>query len=255
MFSIYRVWQPLWRLGTVVIVTKVIEVFGSVGREAAACAELAASRVLRSSRDQVKLETTERPLIVLVHGFMSSARDMSYWRECLSEKQPTIAVDYRSIGGDFFKTGQSLLDTLESVPTGSILIGHSLGGVMSRYVAEASPGKYAAVVTVCSPNVMRHLGFGSRLTARVAGVCKTVIDRADEYLERSDEWVVEGTDCYTMGAELDLIVTEKSSRLQGAPHFTIEKSGHMSVLKRSEVPKKLLDIVSIYEGADGRRWF
>jgi hypothetical protein len=242
----------------VFIVTKVIEFIEavcSVGREAVVCADLAAARVLKSKSSPEKPAATDRPLVVLVHGFMSSTRDMNYWMECLSVKQPTVAVGYSSIGADFFKTANTLLDALDTVPDGSILIGHSLGGVMCRYVAENSPEKYAAIVTVCSPNIVRHLGVGSKLTARAAGVCKTAIDRADEYLGESEEWATKGTDCYTIGASLDLIVTDKSSRLHGAPHLVIEKTGHMSVLKRGDVSRKLLDIVSLYEGADERRWY
>lgn len=225
----------------------------SAGGETLACVDALLGRVIHRGTPDLVCFEQGRVSVVIVHGFLSSVHDLRHWHQDFSARCNVTSVGYNSLGGDFMKTAAEVSAKIKDAPRGSILVGHSLGGVLCRYAAERSPGEYAAVITVCSPNTIQYAGAGSRLTSKLAGALPSVIDGAYEYLSERDVWRVEGTSCHTIGAEHDLIVTERSSRLEGAEHTVIRRAGHMSVLRRPEVSEGILGIIGSYDRPVKRR--
>lgn len=233
--------------------TKVIDVVSAVSSEAVACVDVLTGRFSRHEKPECQGPGGLGVDVVMIHGFMSSARDMRHWEEHLSDVSNTRSVAYESLGRGFFATAELLLAEVEDVRAGAVLVGHSLGGIFCRYIAESSLGKYSAVVTVCSPNTARDAGLGTKITSRIAGSMQTAVDGAAEYLSSRETWDSTETACYTFGAECDMIVSERSSRLAGAEHSVIQRAGHMSVLRRSEVTDKVSTLVLSYENARTRQ--
>lgn len=233
--------------------TKVIDVVSAAGSEAVACVDVLAGRMSVRVKSRPATSNVSGVEVALVHGFMSSERDMRHWEDRLGAVCSVRVLGYESLGKGFLETAESLLASTEDLGGGSILVGHSLGGIFCRYLAEHSVGKYAAVVTVCSPNTAKDASLGTRITARAASPLPTVVEGAVDYLNSRDTWSVGDTACYTFGAACDVIVSERSSRLAGAEHSVISRAGHMSVLRRPEVPEKVMAILRSYETETARQ--
>ena len=98
------------------------------------------------------VELGEGPPIVLVHGVTLS--DAVWVRQftALADRHRVIAIDQRghglSVAGDdgytFDRLAQDLLDVLEGLAVGhAVLVGHSMGGMVSLTAALADPGRLA----------------------------------------------------------------------------------------------------------------
>lgn len=225
----------------------------AAGGETLACIDALIGRVMHRGAADAGCFERDRVSVVIVHGFLSSIHDLRHWHRDFSTRYNVTSVGYNSLGGDFMTAAAEVSAKIKDAPSGSILVGHSLGGVLCRYAAERSPGEYAAVITVCSPNTIKYAGTGTRLTSKLAGAVPSAIDGAHGYLSDRDVWKVEGTSCHTIGAEHDLIVTERSSRLEGAEHTIIRRAGHMSVLRRPEVSESIVEIIGSYDKLYERR--
>jgi pimeloyl-ACP methyl ester carboxylesterase len=94
------------------------------------------------------------PKIILQHGFSSSACTWKYFTPALSQ----YASGGRVIGNTsalirYEDQANQLLDQIPNGTNGWIFVGHSNGGIISRYLAQTRPAGFAkAVITINSPH-------------------------------------------------------------------------------------------------------
>ena len=107
--------------------------------------------------------------VVLVHGLPGSSRDFRWLAPWLSEAARVIRPDLPGFGKTPIAAGPDpspegrarfvleLLDALEVER--SILVGHSMGGVVACAAVSASPESFERLVLLASPGVRAHAAF------------------------------------------------------------------------------------------------
>ena len=102
-------------------------------------------------------------LVVLVHGFCRGAKDMFFWKSCLSRSFPDLSTPDRPTRDSSFETCvDSLTETIAAKHPENYqkiyFACHSMGGLMTReYLKRRQPQNAARLVCVGTPH------YGSKL--------------------------------------------------------------------------------------------
>ena len=131
------------------------------------------------------------------------------------------------------------------------LVGHSLGGVVSRWFVQELGGAewVESVVTVASPHhgtPAAHLGrFVGRRTAQQLLPGSEVVRRLNaKPLPAGIRWV-------SYYSNLDLLVSGDSAKLPGAANLLAKDHGHVSVLLSQKVARSIVHQLEASEGVPG----
>jgi pimeloyl-ACP methyl ester carboxylesterase len=115
----------------------------------------------------------EAPVVVLLHGAMSSLQSFDFWARDLSQNFRVVSIDEPGHGltgptadGDYSRPGMvafvhAVLGRLEV--TRAAMVGHSMGGGVAAEYAERYPNEVWALVLVDAAGIPRHVGEGSGL--------------------------------------------------------------------------------------------
>jgi len=131
------------------------------------------------------------------------------------------------------------------------LVGHSLGGVVSRWLVQEldGAGMVESVVTVASPNLgtpAAHLAqLVGRRTARQLLPGSDVVQRLNaKPLPSSIRWVA-------YYSNLDLLVPGDSAKLPGASNLLAKDHGHVSILLSRKVARSIVHQLEASESVRG----
>lgn len=187
--------------------------------------------------DQVNTDSTA-PAVLLVPGYLERPGCFVALHTALTEQGFRVFV-YRP--QNFFcsinQHAQKVLAlikllTREHRVKSLTLIGHSMGGLISRTVAQSlwkGPSVLKSVITVGTPNsgtILSYLGIGRCTTEMVPGSSFLAqLNQGDEkFRQRMVAFV----------AEDDLLVPDlASAQLPGAQSYLIEQVGHLAILEDS----------------------
>ena len=185
--------------------------------------------------------------ILLVHGYLDGSYVWSLFQKRLEKEElgPIYTVDL----GHPFQGIHTYAKKVEKVAlriykeTGRsdpMLIGHSMGGIVSAfYAVELAPrGNSLQIITIGSPlkgTVVAHIGVGQ--SAREMEPDSKLIQELQKKLEaRSD------IEFYHIATKTDLLVIPYTSALlrnDPLSHYVLEDIGHVSLLLSRRVAKEV----------------
>lgn len=217
-----------------------------LGREAAAWARQGQLIVLGPKRPRTVSRDADR-VVAFVHGYGAAGAVFEPLR-CEVEKKlgvPTIDFTYRSIASFSEITGE-LAALLDRVAEGRRLdiVGHSLGGLLSRWYAQEMDGARHVdrIVTLATP----HAGTGS---ARIApGPLRHALLPGSAVVRRlaAGRHRASRVAHTALVAGADLMVTPPSSAaaVEGARVRWFDDLGHNAMLYAREVHDEVLGALS-----------
>lgn len=135
------------------------------------------------------------PKLLLLHGMSNRWQTFLPILPELTKNWQVIAFDHRGHGGSdridgpysaaaFFQDARNVLDTIGPEPVA--LLGHSMGGSLALYLAEAFPEKVRAVITGdTSFNLAIHIDvMNSRRNTKLFGLRRKLAGRPEDELIR-----------------------------------------------------------------------
>lgn len=116
--------------------------------------------------------------LLLVHGTPGSARDFRWISHLLAEHARTLRIEMPGFGGTPLATGPGasveararfVLEATDALGLRRpILVGHSMGGIVSTMAATLAPERYAGIALISSPGLREHRGFRDFPAARLS---------------------------------------------------------------------------------------
>ncbi len=189
--------------------------------------------------------TSGRP-ILLVHGYCNNSSIWTLIQRRLVEETlgPIYTIDLGHpflAMAEYVKAVRILMDQIQK-ETGHpnlVLIGHSMGGIISSMVALQEPNAISSVITIASPmsgTFLAKLGLGQNARE---------MERKSEYLMKLNEQLQDETKTqfYHIATKTDQIVIPGHSALRGScpeNEFLFEDLGHASLLFSSRVADLLV---------------
>lgn len=190
----------------------------------------------------------EKEAAFLLHGYLQGDAAFRNMEEFLVEN----AIDIESESYPFWKDLEEVEDILLEKCRhlhewqGRInLVGHSLGGLVARAVAQKAPEYFKRVITLAAP----HHGTYSALLGYFTKSARQMIP-GSEYLKRLDKAPLpEGVKFYSIYSMRDpLILPYRSARLNGAVNIELRSVGHIGLIG----PKVYTVILNILRGKRDR---
>jgi triacylglycerol lipase len=194
---------------------------------------------------KLNIKKSDTP-ILLVHGYCNNKSVWAYirWRLEQETKSPVYAINlgypFHSIN-EYANRVTSLADQIRT-ETGSsqiILIGHSMGGLITSMVAMQNPDRISSVFTIGSPLWGTHLarvGFGQN--AREMQRSSSLITELHTKLRKNTK-----TQFYHIGTKTDQLIMPYNSCFLGTcpdREFLFEDIGHASLLFSPRVASLLM---------------
>lgn len=131
------------------------------------------------------------------------------------------------------------------------LVGHSLGGVVSRWFVQELGGAdwVESVVTVASP----HRGTPAAHLGQLAGrrTAKQLLPGSDVVRRLNSKPLPSGIRWVAYYSNLDLLVQGDSAKLPGAANLLVKDHGHVSVLWSQKVARSIVHQLEASEGVPG----
>ncbi len=201
----------------------------------------AKSGVLQTLRRPVRKSNGHVPElgVLFVHGVGSSPSQFRALRLSLDDHVHFFdAFEYRT-WTDLERTAGALAEhigTLESRCDRLVLIGHSLGGVLSRIVlqAEQPPQNVAGFVSICAPLAGTRVSrLAPNRSLRALRPSSALIQQLEATADRLDR--LQGA-VLSVGATRDHFVSPSTSAfLDGHDALRLDHAGHVSSLFEAEV--------------------
>jgi predicted esterase YcpF (UPF0227 family) len=180
---------------------------------------------------------TGRP-ILLIHGYLHDSSAWTYLKRKLQQAGfgpiycLNLGYPFRSIR-DY---GEKVVQKAEHIEKETqrhdlILIGHSMGGLVSSWYATrlAKRGTVTDVITIGSPLAGTHVAkFGLGRDAREMELGSALVRELQEEIRKSDP-----TRFYHIGTKTDqLVIPNTSAIVEGHPErqFIVEDIGHLTLL-------------------------
>lgn len=126
--------------------------------------------------------TPDDPEFLLVHGIPGSARDFRWLSHLLAEHVRTVRLEMPGFGSTPLATAPSpsveararfVLEATDALRLRRpVLVGHSMGGVVSTMAATLAPERYAGVALISSPGLREHRGFRNFPRKRLSALLK-----------------------------------------------------------------------------------
>jgi len=124
------------------------------------------------------------------------------------------------------------------------LVGHSLGGLVAKYIAENKEDfglDVQGCVTICSPN------SGTKIAVFGIGKNTSEIKTSSEFVKKYQQ-VKNPSLYFCIGAEYDqLTIPYESSFIDGAAKFELESAGHFSPLFSQAVADAIFEFLKMRE--------
>jgi triacylglycerol lipase len=194
-----------------------------------------------------KYEGEPRP-IILVHGYLNSSFVWFYHLSHLIKAGfgPIYTINlgnpFSSIEEYVEKLEKKVKNVLEETGAKSVvLIGHSMGGLVSSYFAvkKAKPGEVSDVISLGTPyhgTTKAYLGFGK---------CANQMRMGSSFIENLQKIVAKSRNVrfYQIATKGDHIVVPYTSALLSSHRenqYVLEDVGHAALLFSSQVNKKLI---------------
>lgn len=240
--------KPLKRMGDI-IAAQVIDFI--------ACCALGALVVNPFKRKDPKVVSPDagRP-ILMVHGYLGHSSNWTYPRSRIEEANlgPVFTINlghpFQSIDKDYAELVKEKAEEIKRITGRSdlILVGHSMGGVVSAYYAThlAEPGTVTEIITIGSPLNGTHLApYGVGKCAQQMRLNSDLLrDIHDKLEERSDIHVL------NLSSETDQFILPNhsalldESRLKGRlKKHTFDKMGHATYLFSDTVGDILVNYI------------
>lgn len=178
--------------------------------------------------------------ILLVHGYLNDSRVWRYFIRNLTGLGPVYTIDlghpFKSIKEYAEKVKAKALEIEKATGRKElILIGHSMGGLVSAWYAMrlAEPGKVTHVITIASP-------LSGTPVARIAiGPNGREMERNSALIQELQQAIAQNDQIhfYHIASQSDLLVVPGISALLGKSdrHLIIEDLGHASMLYSKRV--------------------
>lgn len=201
---------------------------------------------IRNWKWNVHLE--HRPLL-LVHGYMNYNTVWLFHAKRLKKAgfgpifTLNLGYPFRSIEGHAEKVKQKAEHIAQETGRNDlILIGHSMGGLVSSYYATelAEANTVTDVVTIASPLQGTHV-------ARIgAGKCALQMRRQSDFVDELSQEILKSsfTRYYHIATELDQLVIPYHSSLLGdhfEHHYILDDIGHIALLFSEKVNRKIIE--------------
>jgi len=200
------------------------------------------NKALKASAHALK---SKKPVIILVHGYLHN-QTAWYWFKRQLEKAD-IGPVYTVNLTPFYAPIEQLATCIEakirslqdSIATENlILIGHSMGGLVSSYYAEnVTPHKIGLVITLASPlqgTLLANLGFGK---------CVKQMQLNAPFTKNLLKKIVNSTIPYLhIASKLDNIIVPWENAMPPLAHhntYVVDDLGHLSFL----ISPKIIQIV------------
>ena len=199
--------------------------------------------------DRLRPATDGRPPVLLIHGYLAN-RGFWYWLRQRLERHgwivATISLQpvYSDIDAYVDQVTQRIDEVLAECRSSQlVLIGHSMGGLVSRaYLRRHGGGKVARLITLGSPHK------GSRLATLGLG-------RNARQMEVGSAWLkqLEATDAapfpptvavYSYGD--NFVMPQESARLDHLPdarHVAVPSIGHIGMALSPEFGRTLIEVL------------
>ncbi len=198
-----------------------------------------------------KVEGSGQP-ILMVHGYLHNGSAWIYQKRQLAKlgKGPIYTFNlkrpFASIEDHARQVAQKAIEIeKETGRSDLILIGHSMGGLVSSLYATqlAPPGKITHVITIGSPLSGTHI-------AKIAiGADGREMERGSPKLVALSEAISnsQGTVFYHIGSKTDQIIIPHTSAILGSNsdrHMVIKDLGHISLLYSPRIARKISEWIT-----------
>jgi triacylglycerol esterase/lipase EstA (alpha/beta hydrolase family) len=190
------------------------------------------------------------PVIILTHGLYHNASAWLFFRNRLRTAgfKNIFIMNYRSLFTNFVKTIGKLekfvADARRAVPNQPVyLIGHSLGGLLSRVYAERADGEAlpAAVITLGSPHQ------GSKLAAfHIGKLASSLLYRGPLFTELESgaaRLPCAGTAFFSLVDNMVLPYEAMKVPYEGWVYRETRPLSHTSMLYSKSVTKEVIDVL------------
>lgn len=174
-----------------------------------------------------------RAPIVLVHGFWCNG---AVWRSLLRRwpdaDRALIAVSLEPSYRSFSRQLDTLVEALSAICAASgqdrvVLVGHSMGGLLARAVADRHPERVSGVVTVAAPH--RGTWFGELIYGREYGPPSPRARWLKSYNDTSFERCLAPTRSLWT-ADDNIVIPAEHSRLAGGHNLELRDCGHLAAI-------------------------
>lgn len=188
--------------------------------------------------------------LLLVHGLACNRGNWFWFRRQLERRGHTVyAVDYTPPFARIADYVSPLAHAIDEVLQATsaqqlILIGHSMGGLVSRgYLDRCGAGKVAHVITMGTPHLgtwMARLGVGPNVRDMTVDSPWLAALREREAASSAHPYSL-FTCIYSYHD--NLVTPQTNATLPGAVHVPLSGIGHLSLALSSRVVDEVLDIV------------
>lgn len=191
--------------------------------------------------------------ILLIHGYVQNGSNWIFFKPMLCNRNlgPVYTIDLKPHFGSILEHADLVKKKAEEIARESgrsdlILIGHSMGGLVSALYATkfASPNTVTDVITIGSP-------IGGTHAAIIAlGSNGREMRRGSEFSKMLQELIAKNEQIrfFHIGSRRDQIILPASSAWTGnnpEREFTVEDLGHMSLLFSCRIADKIHDWLSL----------
>ncbi len=196
------------------------------------------------------MDTGTLPLL-LVHGLACNRGNWFWFRRQLERRGFTVyTVDYTPPFARIASYAPSLARAIDEVleATGAerlVLIGHSMGGLVSRaYLDRFGTGKVAHVITLGTPHLgtwMARLGIGPNMRDMAMDSAWLSALREREAAQSENPYA-RFTCVYTYHD--NLVTPQPNATLPGAEHIALSGIGHLSLALSGRVVDQVLRVLA-----------
>jgi len=191
--------------------------------------------------------------ILLVHGYAQNQADWIWLKHKLKQKGigPVYSLNLCPPFASMIQLAELVKNKVEEISQETkhpniILIGHSMGGLISSYYSEflASPGEVSAIITLGTPfqgTKLAALGFGQNVTE--------MIPNSQFLRELTKKIKVSSIQYHYIASKVDNLIVPWESAIpsyadgsDGSKEntFIVENRGHLSLLISSRVINQII---------------
>ena len=213
-------------------------------------------RSRRTVLDRAAGAASENPPLLLIHGLGCNRRYWFWFRRQLERHgHRAYTVDctppFTQIADYALQVAQAVDEILRVTGAGQlVLIGHSMGGLISRaYLDQFGADKVAHVITLGTPHLgtwMTRLGAGPNVR-NMAENSAWLAELRKREAARSVQPYAKFTCVYTYHD--NLVTPQNNATLPGAVHVALSGIGHLSLALSDRVASHVLGVLERLRGA------
>lgn len=196
--------------------------------------------------------------IAFIHGAFSNTRNFSKIKENLPEEHQYVDVNYTNNRSVRFVVDE-LSEQLVKSDEDTLLIGHSLGGIIALNVANNCPNKVHKVITIATPFLGYQTPYFMKISMPIfSDLCPNghlIKTLRENELSVPTMCLVATSGLPMGGIENDFIVTVCSQTALDGPRYIKISANHFNIMVANRTIsciKKYISNEFILDGFDGK---